>query len=196
MPKIPVADTGTEPPAGTDERIDKALMRLCARGGTYNHDMVAEEAGVSRRTVYRRFADQKALRAHVWQLLSPPAGMPDDRERLLGGGLYETFRNFEAKAEEMTVVMASPEGRAMRNDRKQERERSYRAMFGESVAALDAADATAALAVIQLLGSGLAWREMRDQWDLDADAMGRAATWAIKALMADLEQRGSRPLDA
>lgn len=196
MPKVPAPDSAAEVQAGTDERIDRALMRLCARGGTYNHDMVAEEAGVSRRTVYRRFADQKALRARVWELLSPPAGMPDDLERLLGGGLYETFRNFEAKAEEMTVVMASPEGRAMRNDLKQVRERSYRKMFGESVGALDDADATAALAIFQLLGSGLAWREMRDQWDLDADAMGRATTWAIKALMADLERRGGRSLDS
>lgn len=188
-------DGSETPDVGTDARIDGALMRLCARGEAYNHDMVAQEAGVSRRTVYRRFADQKALRARVWKLLSPPAGMPDDLDTLLAGGLRSGFRNFDAKAEAMTVAMASPEGRAMRNEMKPQRVEAYRKVFADAVAELSEEDATQAIAAMQLLASGFAWREMRDQWDLDADAMARASTWAIRTLVADLKRRGARPID-
>ena len=54
----------------------------------------------------------------------------------------------------------------------------------------------AATAVLQLLCSGFAWREMRDQWDLTGDEIARASVWAVRALLADLKQRGAQPLDA
>ena len=46
----------------------------------------------------------------------------------------------------------------------------------------------------QLMASGFAWREMRDQWGMDAAAITTATRWAIKAMLADLERRGNTPL--
>ena len=151
---------------------------------------------MSRRTVYRRFVDQEALRARIWTLLTPTGAMPDDLESMLDHELRDNFRAFDESADAMTVAMSSAEGRTMRNDRKAERVAAYSAIFADAVEGLDAKDARQAIAAMQLMCSGFAWREMRDQWDLDADQIARAAVWAIRAMLRDLDARDSRPLDA
>jgi AcrR family transcriptional regulator len=166
-----------------------------SEGGVLNHDRVAEEAGVSRRTVYRRYEDQAALRARIWTLLTPTGAMPDNLETLLEGGLRDHFRAFDENADAMIMAMSSVEGRTMRNERKAERVAAYSAIFADAVSDLDDADARQAIAVLQLLCSGFAWREMRDQWDLAGDDIARASVWALRTLLADLERRGGQPLD-
>ena len=104
----------------TRERIEDALIELMAAGEKLNHDGVASRAGISRRTVYRYFPDQAALRAAMWKRLSPVGGIPTSLEALLAH-LGTAFVNFDAKAAAMTVAMASPEGRAIRNVMKPDR---------------------------------------------------------------------------
>ena len=185
------ASTATKPQ--THDRIDAALLAVMANSEHLNHDNVAARAGVSRRTVYRRFPDQSALRTGLWKLLTPGRGMPQSRDELLEG-LADTFAGFDARADEMTVAMASPEGRAMRNVLTPERVAAYRAAFADATAALPEPDRTWAVAAIQLMASGFAWREMRDQWGMDAAAIAAASRWAIEAMLADLARRGSAAL--
>jgi AcrR family transcriptional regulator len=193
MPPAPSAREPSSSNIHTRDRIAEAMIALMADGDHLNHDAVAERAGVSRRTVYRYFPDQDALRHAAWARMSPRGKIPDTVEDLLGG-LEERFAKFDRNAAAMTVALASADGRAMRNQLKPEREAAYRGMFGDDVAALDEPDRSRALAVIQLLSSGFVWREMRDQWDMDAHGMATAANWAIEVLLADLHQRGARPL--
>lgn len=179
----------------TRTSIEDAMIGLMADGDRLNHDAVAERAGVSRRTVYRYFPDQDALRHAAWARMSPGGRVPDTLDDLLGG-LEERFAKFDRNAAAMTVALASADGRAMRNLMKAERESAYRGMFGEAVNGLAEPDRTWALAAIQLMSSGFVWREMRDQWDMDAHGMATAANWAIDVLMADLRRRGGKPLAA
>ena len=174
-------------------KIDSALLAVMANGEHLNHDNVAARAGISRRTVYRHFPDQSALRTGLWKLLTPGRGMPKSLEELLEG-MATTFAGFDARGDEMTVAMASPEGRAMRNLLTPERVAAYRAAFAESTASLPEPDRTWAIAAMQLMASGFAWREMRDQWGMDAAAITIATRWAIKAMLADLKRRGNKPL--
>jgi hypothetical protein len=51
-----------------------------------------------------------------------------------------------------------------------------------------------AVAALQFIGSGFAWREMRDQWGMDGEAISTTVLWAIRTLLADLEKRGGRCL--
>lgn len=166
-----------------DARIDRALLDLMASGEPITHDAVAALADVSRRTVYRRFADQAALRQRIYMLLSPPTGLTGDLQFLLSGGLAEQFRKFDEVGAAMTVTMASAEGRAIRNQKTPERTAYYREIFADATSALNEPARTQAIAVMQLLASGLAWREMRDQWDLDGDAIASACGWAIQTLV-------------
>jgi len=176
--------------AGADQRIDEALLQLAAEGGTLTHDAVAELSGVSRRTVYRRYADQPKLRHRLWELLSPPGGMPRDLDALLDHELRQTFEKFDANAAAMVVATASPEGRQMRLENKDERVRAYSAAFAPHTKELSPDERRRVHAVLQLLSCGLAWREMRDQWDLDGTQAAEASVWALKVLLERLDREG------
>lgn len=171
-----------------DQRIDNALLELMGRGEPITHDAVAEQSGVSRRTVYRRYADQKALRLRVWELLSPPQGLNLDLTQLLDGGLARQFEVFDSNAAAMTVTMASAEGRAIRNQLSTARVNYYRSVFGAALAPLDEPLRTRVTAALQVLCSGLAWREMRDQWGLDGEAMAAGCAFVIEAAIRAARQ--------
>ncbi len=187
--------TTSEKPSSNDERIDEALLQLAAEGAPLTHDAVASKSGVSRRTVYRRYADQVALRKRLWSLLSPPGGMPRSLHDLLTWELRETFEKFDRQAAVMTVASASPEGRQMRLEMKQERVAAYNAIFGPHTKDLTENQARKAHAAMQLLCSGLAWREMRDQWDLSGPDVAEASVWAVKVLIAHLDREGAQAFD-
>ncbi|WP_137863097.1 MULTISPECIES: helix-turn-helix transcriptional regulator [unclassified Sphingomonas] len=179
--------------AHTRAKIDDAILALMAEGDRLNHDLVAKRAGISRRTVYRYCPDQAALRAAAWARIGPAGGISKTLDEFVGG-VASRFANFDDKADAMTVVMASAEGRAIRNVMKEERVAAFRAMLTPRVEALAEPDRTRAIAMFQYLGSGFAWREMRDQWDMDGAEAAAACTWAIEVLLADLEKRGNKPL--
>lgn len=179
---------------GTRDRIGAALLALMADGEKLNHDNVAARAGVSRRTVYRHFSDQEALRGALWSLLSSQGKMPSDLVDWLANGIPRLYRQFDARAATMTVAMASAEGRAMRNTVTPERVAAYRALYAKHTAGLPEPDRTRAIAALQFIGSGFAWREMRDQWGFDGAAISETVLWVIHTLLADLAARGGKPL--
>ncbi|MDG2534318.1 helix-turn-helix domain-containing protein [Sphingomonas sp. HITSZ_GF] len=198
MPKRNFLLADPAKPEGSDNphtraKIADAILALMAEGDRLNHDQVAERSGVSRRTVYRYYPDQAALRAAAWARVGPAGGIPTTLDAFVGD-MAGRFANFDDKADAMTVVMASAEGRAIRNVMKPERVTAFRAMLAPNVEALAEPDRTRAIAAIQLLGSGFAWREMRDQWDMDGPEAAAACRWAIETLLADLERRGGKPL--
>jgi len=175
-------------------RIGQALLELMADGEKLNHDNVAARAGISRRTVYRHFPDQLALRQEIWTLLSSQGKLPTDLDDWLANGIPRLYRQFDGRAAAMTVALASAEGRAMRNSVTPDRVSAYRALYAEATAALAEPDRTHAVAALQFIGSGFAWREMRDQWDMDGEAISATVLWVIRTLLADLEKRDGRPL--
>jgi AcrR family transcriptional regulator len=176
------------------QRIGQALLELLADGEKLNHDNVAARAGLSRRTVYRHFPDQVSLRKEIWTLLSSQGKLPTDLGDWLTNGIPRLYRQFDQRAAAMTVAMASAEGRAMRNSITPDRVAAYRALYADATAALPEPDRTHAVAALQFIGSGFAWREMRDQWGMDGEAIATTVQWAIRTLLADLEKRGDRPL--
>src|SRR3569623_3110562 len=91
-----------------------ARMELRAVGDRRNHDAGAARAGVSRRTVYRYFPDQDALRHAAWARMSPHGHIPDTREEMLDG-LEARFAKFARNAAALTVALASSDGRALRH---------------------------------------------------------------------------------
>lgn len=178
----------------TRARIVDALIDLMADGEPLNHDRVAERAEVSRRTVYRYFPDRDALLKALWGRLSP--GLFTDKMpwsvAVMLQRQVELFEWFDANASAMTVAMASAQGRAMRNAMKGERVAAYRGALAAETAHLPEPARTKAIALIQFLNSGFAWREMRDQWDLSGPEIADGCGWAIRTLLAALE-RGEGP---
>lgn len=173
----------------TRTRIQDALIALMAEGEQLNHDRVAERARVSRRTVYRYFPDQTALRAGAWERMGPEGGIPDSLDALITA-LPDRFAKWDEKADAMTVALASAEGRAIRNVKKPQRVAAYRKMLDAATAHLPEPRRTQAIAAIQFASSSFAWREMRDQWGLDAEGIAAACKWLVETLVRDLETGG------
>lgn len=179
-------------------RIETAMLEGFASGepARLGHDALAEAAGVSRRTVYRYFPDKDALMKALWNRLASaigPNAWPESGPDVLAR-LPSLFAGFDANAPAMIVAMASAQGRAMRNAMTAERTAAWRAALAEETDALPEPDRTMAIAVIQYLGAGFAWSEMRDQWGLDGPTSAAACAWAIRTLLKDLASRGGRPL--
>jgi AcrR family transcriptional regulator len=180
-------------------RIEDALLECMASGQTQrlNHDALAEMAGVSRRTVYRYFPDRDALMKALWdrtrRATGPGVGFPRDAGETLAR-LDKVFTGFDRNADAMMVVLSTPEGRAVRNSVKKERQAAWRKALAKETAKLSDPERRMALGVIQLLSTGLVWRELRDQWDLDGGEIATACRWAIATLLRDLEERDGRPL--
>lgn len=176
------------------QQLEEALFDAFVSGDRLNHDRLAEKTGVSRRTVYRYFPDRGALdRALKARLGAAPVPPPRNEAALLAG-LEELFRGFDANATATMAAMATPEGRAARNASSAERLKTWRSVTADAARGLPGPDRTQATAAIQLLASGLAWREMRDQWHLPADQITVACRWAIEVLLADLRARKGKAL--
>ncbi|MBO9581310.1 MAG: helix-turn-helix transcriptional regulator [Sphingobium sp.] len=172
--------------------IEDALLETLAEGDPagVNHDRIAERAGIARRTVYRYFPDRQALLEAGWHKLSraasPMVAMPKSAKGIMAG-MEDLFTGFDRNAEAMTVTMASAEGRAIRNAMTPRRVKAYRAALASETAHLDPHRRDMAIATIQLLNSGFAWREYRDQWKLDGADMAKASRWAVAVLIKALE---------
>ncbi|HEX4736903.1 MAG TPA: TetR/AcrR family transcriptional regulator [Allosphingosinicella sp.] len=180
-------------------RIEDALLECMASGqmNRLNHDALAEMTGISRRTVYRYFPDRDALMKALWhrttRVSGPRGGMPRNAEEVLAR-LEDVFAAYSQNAQAMIVATSTLEGRAVRNAVKAEREVGWRKALAKETEKLPDLDRKMALGVIQLLSTGLAWRDLHDQWDLDGSQIATACRWAIATLLRDLEERDGRPL--
>lgn len=178
-------------------RIADAVIQLMADGRTdISHDVVAEVTGISRRTIYRYFADREALLSgastRVRELAGSRVAFPSNEADLLD--TVPIYTGFDRIAPIATLVRSTPQGRAMRKSQKLERQESYRAATADAVKDLSEPDRTLATAMLQVLHT-TPWLEMRDHWDLDGEQIARATAWAIRTLLNDLRTRKGKPLD-
>jgi AcrR family transcriptional regulator len=178
-------------------RISDAVIGLIAEGrADISHDAVAKETGISRRTIYRYFPDREALLSaastRVRDLAGSGVAFPTCEIDLLD--THAIYTGFDRIAPIATLVRSTPQGRAMRNSQKGERQESYRAATADAVKDLPEDDQVLATAVLQVLHT-TPWLEMRDHWDLTGEQIGRATQWAIRTLLKDLRERGNTPLD-
>lgn len=162
---------------GTRQRIVEAAVRLHTTVGPANTSIasVAEEAGVTRLTVYRHFGDLdtlfEACRGH-WRAQNPPpdptswSGIPDlgDRARQALSGLYAWYRE---RVDELTPIYRDAASMPMS---AQERMAEETRALGEALVAGHAgtgAQGRALRAVARhLLGFGT-WRSLAIQQGLD-----------------------------
>jgi AcrR family transcriptional regulator len=179
------------------DRILDELIALMIEDVAITHDVIAERAGIGRRTVYRYFPDRESLMQAAWARVQaragPQVGLPASMEELLAT-LAPIYTGFDSIAPIATVVRSTPQGRALRLSSKARRVAAYRKAAAEAVKDLPEGDRLLATAMFQVLHT-TPWLEMRDHWDLDGEQIARATHWAIRALLADLAARRGRPLD-
>lgn len=150
---------------------------------------VAERAGVNERTVYRHFANERALRDAVMQRLEHEAGIDLDRLQLDGIA--------PAAARIFRIVASSPRTRRRPLDPTlaEANRRQHDALLGAvapHTGGWPAADRTLAAAMLDVLWSVASYERLVCDWDLDTAEATRGVRWAI-GLVEDAIRDGARP---
>jgi len=178
--------------AVTRDAIRDAAIGVASETGfaAMTMDKVAERAGVSPSTVYRYFADRDALLAAImaWtneQLrIARPSGadqIAEIQEQLMA--------DLDANRALNRAMVISRVGQQTAWTGRRERLDLWRELLEEVTDHLDPEEARFGKAVIVYLTGGLAWLTMSDESGLDGAQAGRAASWAIRTLIADLRAR-------
>jgi AcrR family transcriptional regulator len=180
-----------EQSAETRERILDCVALMLTEGAELSLPLVARRARVSAPTVYRYFATREALIEAFWDRANPvfnvplQGGTPDELLEILP----RVYANFDRHEPLMRALINTPSGRMVRQQRLPQRTRAIEKCLGDLTTALPPDEQRLVHAVIKLLVSSPAWQELRDSYDLTGDEAGRAATWALRLLLAELKRK-------
>jgi AcrR family transcriptional regulator len=140
---------------------------------------VAERAGVNERTVYRHFANERALRDAVMQRLEEQAGVELTELHL--------ERIADATAHMFRHIAAFPSGRrpALDPTLANASRRQHEALIGavdERTPSWPEADRILAAAMFDVLWAVASYERLAVDWHLDREEAIRAVTWVIDLL--------------
>jgi AcrR family transcriptional regulator len=147
--------------------------------------MVAREAGITERTVYRHFATREQLLEATWAAVNEAIGMkefPRTAAELIERP-KKLFPAFDESGEAVRAMLASPQGRELRLRVNEQRQAAIRVAVKNARPNLREPALTRLCAAVQLLCSASGWATMTDYWGLDSAEAGRAASEAIAALL-------------
>jgi len=180
--------------AGTRERIVAAGSALLHRSPirdwrSLTLRAVAERAGVNERTVYRHFANERALRDAVMHRLEEEAGIDLTGLRLedvadVAARIFEHVSAYPRKARpplDPTLTEAS--------------QRQRKALLGAvtaQAARWPEADRVVAAAMFDVLWSVASYERLVVDWQLDREGAIRGITWVV-GLIEEAVRKGRRP---
>lgn len=182
-------DLRTSQTTATRRRIAAATVEVIVRDGlaSVTFPAVAEQAGVSLRTVYRHFPNKDELLAAATQ--SGSERVMDDYPR--GSVRVPTMREFiprlwaelEQQRDAVLLQHVTAAGAAVRRERFQQRLVDTRRAVGEDYPELDAASQErVALLLTSLLSSSLLF-DLVDRLDVPVEEAGFLAAYAIESVV-------------
>lgn len=178
--------------AETRERILAALAEVVAEAGEGRgiFDLVAQRAGVERRTVFRHFPTREALLSGLWEWTNRrilPQPLPESADDLttLPVSAFEGFDRHEGL---IRASLHSVTGREMRLAALPVRRAKFRAAIDAAVPDVTPAERRRLEATAHLLYSAAAWETLKDYCDLDGHEAGETVAWAMRTLLAALRQ--------
>jgi AcrR family transcriptional regulator len=180
--------------AGTRERIVAAGSALLHRSPirdwrSLTLRAVAERAGVNERTVYRHFANERALRDAVMHRLEEEAGIDLTGLRLedvadVAARIFEHVSAYPRKARpplDPTLTEAS----------QRQRKALLRAVTAQA-ARWPEADRVVAAAMFDVLWGVASYERLVVDWQLDRERAIRGITWVV-SLVEEAVRKGRRP---
>ncbi len=183
-----------EQAAGTRERIVRAASDLLHGGPVRDWRgltmrAVADRAGVSERTVYRHFGNERGLRDAVMHHLEEQAGIALDTMRLedvaqVTARIFEHVSTYPLESRpalDPTLVDA--------NERQRD---ALLAAIADHAEGWRETDRRIAAATLDVLWSVATYERLVGDWQLDRAAAIDAATWVI-GLIADAVSNGRPP---
>jgi AcrR family transcriptional regulator len=153
---------------------------------------VAENAGVSRRTVFRHFANERDLHAAVMQRLQERAGV-DYSDIDLEAVSPVARRVFESLASFSVVSWTSePEDSAFTSmDRA--RGKALRSAVTAAMPEWSFEDQTLAAGVLDVLWNPMSYERLVAHWGTSADDAIRAIQWVIELVIRNVKAGGPDP---
>jgi AcrR family transcriptional regulator len=147
--------------------------------------LVAREAGITERTVYRHFATREQLLGATWAMVNANIGtktFPRTVQELIERP-RQLFPAFDERGDVIRAMLASPQGRELRLHANRERQAAIRAVVKKARPDLREPALTRLCASVQVLSSAAGWATMTAYWGLDSAEAGRAASEAIATLL-------------
>jgi AcrR family transcriptional regulator len=178
----------------TRELIMRSVVERLERGDAPEITVpdIAKAAGVSVRTVYRRFPTRNELIAaasewvvaHYWGDRS----LPEDVDQL-AAHFARQAKAFDHHPNLMRALAISRAGKQVTSVRRAQRLEKQNLALRKVTGNLPAAEQRRAEAVFGYLSNLLAWLTMRDENGFSGEESGAAVSWAIQVLIDDLCQR-------
>jgi AcrR family transcriptional regulator len=156
---------------------------------------LAQEAGVSRRTLYRYFPTRAALLAEAgeWirdEVLQLPVEIGDE-------GIAASFRQAAERVADQPelarALLRTTMGRALRGGYRSARVEAIRDALRREVPGLSRRELDRAAPVLTYLCSSSAWISIQDESGLEPRQAQATVAWAIDALLAQLRDSVPTP---
>jgi AcrR family transcriptional regulator len=178
-----------EQAAATRDRIVDATVALLQDGDLgFGMQDVADQAGVSVRTVYRAFPTREDLLAGVLAVIKErfeaSAGTPPRTSGEFRSSVVPAVRAIYELEPLYRALFATLEGRESHRRSAGERRVYVEAAFAEEIAGLTLRQSQQFAALMHLVTSSSGVFFMKDYAGLDRDATAEALSWAMAALTA------------
>lgn len=170
----------------TREAILDAVERCLQRAGLdeLTYLQIAQEAGVTDRTVYRHFATKGLLLEAFWARVQQSLGIATST-RSWDDYLATrpaAFEEMDRRERVLRAVMNSAQAHEARLRINAQRQAGIRRVVADAVGELPEPQFTELCALAHLLGSAPAWQALKDYWGLDAERAGHVVAQAISTL--------------
>jgi AcrR family transcriptional regulator len=179
----------------TRERILEAVVRVILEQGIHAFSVqnVAERSGISHRTVYRHFGSREGLLEGLSESLQESQLAAGLQQPTDAGGwaayVEPLFELFSRSADELRASVIAAVALGYQSDSQRETWAEFQEALVVRYPYLATAALREAAAVFRLLISRYSWYVLSVDLKLDAEGSGRAAAWAVTALLDDLDRR-------
>ena len=176
----------------TRTQILEALIDMVNEVGASDLNIkdLAKRAGVSERTVYRHFADRRALVDGLFDHIDERADWPDlariehvDRLPAILTKSYLSYDDHERETRALVLLNLDP-GRTARAS--QTHVTQFRELVARSFPHLAEEEAAGVGAMLNLLGSSRTWLRLLDGHGMSGRQSARFVGWAAELLLAEL----------
>lgn len=185
----------------TRRLIVEALSRVILETGIHQFSMqeVADEAGVSLRTLYRYFPTREDLLAGLAveadQTLRE-AGFPPTVNSLSSDGIAvlvdDLWRAMGKRPDLVRALVIANMATGFQFGPRKEHHQLLRHSVESMTPQLTSKEQHRMYAVIRYLAGSLAWKVLTDDFGLETEDAAETAAWAIRTLIRDIEA-GGRP---
>lgn len=185
MTTKPVPSLRSRHRAATRELILATALELFHNAEvSFSHETIAEQAGMSARTVYRYFPSQADLFFALWERHreQTETHFPTDEEELLPL-VHTQFRHFEEHASLVGAALASPASAEILAHGWKEGHEAFQTALAGITTGLPPEKGRWLVAVCQSIFSAPFWQMLRTRGRLSGEEAAEAAAWAMETIL-------------